>query len=266
MKGLQGWHFLAGDRRLRYPLPDGSRPVVEEGQTLRVKGPVRLCEWGLHASALALDALSYTNHLDGRSVVVCRVMLGGDIVYGRDKAVATERTCLWWADATNVLYSFAVDCAKGVLLAERAAGREPDRRSWAVLEVKRRWLRGEATDEELRAAAEAAWAAAATVYDAAAAWVVATAAAPAAWTSAVCATDAAGRAAAWAAAAHATSAAYYAALCACEATYYSACAAIGQADDATVWPAEWRRQSARLEERLWALAPPGDSERARTML
>ena len=57
------------------------------------------------------------------------------------------------------LHEVGLRYAERLLTAERGAGREPDPRSWAVLEVKRRWLKGEATDEELRKAARAAWAA-----------------------------------------------------------------------------------------------------------
>ncbi len=62
------------------------------------------------------------------------------------------------------LHLLACEYAEHALLREREAGREPDPRSWAAIDTKRRWVRKEATDSELlaaRAAArEAAWAAA----------------------------------------------------------------------------------------------------------
>ena len=65
------------------------------------------------------------------------------------------------------LHELACRFAEAALSKERSAGREPDPRSWAAIEAKRAWLRGEATDEELRAARvaaedvpEAAWTAA----------------------------------------------------------------------------------------------------------
>ena len=58
-----GWHFLPDDRRLRW----GSHEVVEAGRTYRVEGPLVLCAHGMHASAHALDALSYAP-----GPVVCR--------------------------------------------------------------------------------------------------------------------------------------------------------------------------------------------------
>jgi hypothetical protein len=82
----------------------------------------------------------------------------------------------------------ACACARRTLEAERAAGREPDPRSWRAVEVAERYARGEATADELAAAAAAALASACAVARAAAA----------AW-SAACAAAAACAAEAWAA-------------------------------------------------------------------
>lgn len=56
----------------------------------------------------------------------------------------------------RVLRLFAVGCAERALLGERAAGREPDLRSWAAIDVARRFAHGEATADELDAAMAAA--------------------------------------------------------------------------------------------------------------
>lgn len=83
-----------------------------------------------------------------------------------------------WAELIDapLLHEFACRCA------ERALRRveNPDPRSMRAIEVKRAWLRGEATDEELVAAEAAAWAAAEAAAGAAA-W---TAAEGAAWDAA----------------------------------------------------------------------------------
>ena len=55
-----------------------------------------------------------------------------------------------------VLHEFACRITEQAL----ARAGNPDPRSVAAIAVKRRWLRGEATDDELAAASDAAWAAA----------------------------------------------------------------------------------------------------------
>lgn len=82
----------------------------------------------------------------------------------------------------KLLHEFACDIAEYALKQEREAGREPDERSWEVVRIKRLWIHGEASDEELDAARDAAWAA----RDAAraAAWDAAWAAWDAAWAAA----------------------------------------------------------------------------------
>jgi hypothetical protein len=183
---MLAWHFLRDDRRLSYP----PHTLVEVGQKLTVKPPLELCRWGLHASKRVLDALLYAP-----GPIACRVELSGEILEDDNKACATERTVLSMIDATNILHEFACWCAEQALLREREAGREPDPRSWAAIDAKRKWLRGEITDSELAAAGDAAWESA---RDAAwdVAWAARAAAGDAAWDAAW---DAA-RAAAWAAA------------------------------------------------------------------
>jgi hypothetical protein len=180
---MLAWHFLRNDRKLNYP----PYTLVEVGQKLTVEPPLELCFRGLHASKRALDALGYTP-----GPIACRVELSGEMLEGDDKVCATERTVLQMLDATNILHEFACWCAEQALLKEREAGREPDPRSWAAIEAKRKWLRGEITDSELEAARDAALAAAAqdVAWDAAwgaaayAAWAAAYAANQAAWAAA----------------------------------------------------------------------------------
>jgi hypothetical protein len=51
---------------------------------------------------------------------------------------------------------FACDCAERALIIEQAAGHPIDSRSWAAVEVARRYARGDATEEERSAACSAA--------------------------------------------------------------------------------------------------------------
>jgi hypothetical protein len=92
-----------------------------------------------------------------------------------------------------MLHEFACRCA------ERALSRieSPDPRSVAAIETKRRWLRGEATDEKLYAAWAAARYAARDAAGEAAVAAARYAAWVAAWDAAVAAAWAAARAAAW---------------------------------------------------------------------
>jgi hypothetical protein len=108
-------------------LPASSK--VEVGQTLTA---ARLVEC---ASPRALDALQRSP-----GTIICRIDSSG--------------TVLAVADATKTLHEFACWSAEQALL---QAGHEPDPRSWAAIEIKRKWLKGEATDEELDAARDAAW-------------------------------------------------------------------------------------------------------------
>ena len=156
---MLAWHFLRDDRRLNYP----PHTLVEVGQKLTVKPPLELCYRGLHASKRAIDALQYAP-----GPIACQVELSGEILEGDDKVCATERTVLQMLDATNILHEFACWCAEQALLREREAGQEPDPRSWAAIDAKRKWMRGEITDSELAAAWDAAWdAASAAAWDAA---------------------------------------------------------------------------------------------------
>lgn len=95
----------------------------------------------------------------------------------------------------ETLHEFACRCAEEALkLVEN-----PDPRSVAAIEAKRRWLRGEIGDEELSAARSAAWAAESAVWAAeSAAWAAARSVARDAALSATLAARAAAKAA-WAA-------------------------------------------------------------------
>ena len=85
-----------------------------------------------------------------------------------------------------VLHEYACRCAEYALTFVR----EPDSRSIAAIEAKRKWLRGEISNDDLTAAQTAAWAADAAAR-AAAAWAANAARAAAAWAAAAWAANAA---------------------------------------------------------------------------
>ena len=124
-------------------------------------------------------------------------VLALDGVSNKDKLWAVLRE--EFIDAP-VLHEYACRCAEYALTFVR----EPDSRSIAAIEAKRKWLRGEISNDDLTAAWDAAWAAYDAAYDAAraaanaaraaaraAAWDAAWSAADAAWSAAAAAWDAA---------------------------------------------------------------------------
>ena len=214
-----GWHFLAEDGKLAY----GDNRKPRKGVWYKAKpdmdnsysGTPTLCEWGMHASPTVLNALQYAP-----GPILCRVELRENIARGDDKAVAIERRILARIDATKMLHLFACDCAEKALVAAQVT----DQRSWNALKVKRLWVEGKATDEELAAARAAAWdAARAAARDAArdAAW-------DAAWDAA--------RGAAW------------------DAAWDAARAAARNAARDAAWDAAWAAARAEQRQRLEAMA------------
>jgi hypothetical protein len=119
--------------------------------------------------------------------------------------------------------------AENTLKRERKAGHDPDERSWAAVEAKRRWLAGEISDDELAAARAAAWDAAKD-----AAWDAASAAA---WDAASAAAWDAAKDAAW-------DAAWDAAKDAAKAAKDAAKAAA----KAAAWAAAWDKYNRWLEQ------------------
>ena len=153
----------------------------------------------------------------------------------------------------SVLHEFACRCAEEALkLVDN-----PDPRSVAAIEAKRKWLRGEIGNDALQAARVAAWAAA---WDAAsaAAWDAAWAASAAAWDAA---SDAASEAASEAASAAASEAASAAASEAACAAREAACAAreAARAASAAARVAAWASARSQQIEILKGLVKEGNT-------
>jgi len=166
---MLAWHFLPDDGRLQF----GRRSKVNVGQTLR-RDPnkLELCACGLHASVKPLDALTYAP-----GPIICRVKLGGRIIEGTDKCVASRRTVLWMADASRELRLFGCWCVRNVELADglKVWDLLTDERSKTAVEVAERYVDGLATGKELIVARAAALVAACHAARAArdAAWIAA---------------------------------------------------------------------------------------------
>ena len=174
-------------------------------------------------------------------------VLALDGVSNKDKLWAVLRE--EFIDAP-VLHEYACRCAEYALTFVR----EPDSRSIEAIEAKRKWLRGEISNDDLtaaRAAADAAWAAADAADAAARA-----AACDAANAAARAAANAAARAAAWAAAAAADAAdaaaraAADAADAAARAAAWAAADAADAAARAAACDAAWEHEIKLLKELL----------------
>jgi hypothetical protein len=193
---------------------------VEVGQTLATEGLE-------HVSPRALDALAHAS-----GPVICRISSSGKV--------------LAMADATKTLHEFGCWYAELALL---QAGHDPDPRSWNAIKVKRKWIKGEATDEELDAARDAAWDAE---------WEASAAASDVA----LAAASAAARDAAWTVARVAASDA------ARVITTAAARAAVSVTASVAVWGAAWAAgwdavrdvQNAKLEEMLNDLLKEGEGK------
>jgi pyruvate/2-oxoglutarate dehydrogenase complex dihydrolipoamide acyltransferase (E2) component len=215
---MKAWHFVSDTLR------DGS-PIPADGEVLVHEGPLELCASGLHASKNILDALQYAP-----GSIICRVEVGGEIIHGYDKLVASERTILWRVSGEQVLRQFARMCALDVL------------HLWDAPAIVVQYL--QTGDESIMAAAREAADAAGSAADAAG-----SAAGSAAWAAA----GAAAEAAAWVAAREVAWAAAEAAR--------AAAAARNAALDAT-WAAAWAaartKQSRRLERMVRAALQEGE--------
>jgi hypothetical protein len=212
------WHFANDSRKLGYR--DGRDIII--GQTLKVAPPIELCEKGLHASKRAIDALSYAP-----GAYVCLVTLGGTVLHDDDKSVATERTVIAAADATELLFRFSCDVAARAL--ERAGVDHED--SWNAIAIRLAHMSGLADDADLSAAESAARSAAESAARSAA--------------------ESAAESAAWSAA---RSAARSAAESAAESAAWSAAwSAARSAAESAAWSAEKQSQNRELERRLYKL-------------
>ena len=148
---MLAWHFLQDDGRLQF----GRHSKVRVGQTLR-RDPdkLSLCNYGLHASVRAIDALQWAP-----GPIVCRVRLGGQIIEDTNKCVASRRTVLWMANAERELRLFACWSVRNTPLHDGRMVWDllTAKRSQTAVEVAERYANGLATDDELDAAGDAAW-------------------------------------------------------------------------------------------------------------
>jgi len=140
---MRFWHFVGETLR-------NGDPVPADGVWLKYKGPLVMCESGLHASPTPFAALHYAP-----GPILCQVELAGEIIKDADKYVASRRKIIRRIDATELLRYFARMQALSVI------------HLWDPPDIVLDYLM--TGDESLRAAAwDAAWDAARdAVWDAA---------------------------------------------------------------------------------------------------
>ena len=155
------WHFVAESGKLGYK--DGR--VVKPRKKYTVDCEPVLCTSGLHASARLIDALQYAP-----GPILCKVRLGGEVVHGDDKSVATERTVVAMADVTDILRAFARKTAADVWYKEFKRGQYPAVDLWLDRgeEKDRSAARSAAESAAWSAAESAAWSAAESAAESAA--------------------------------------------------------------------------------------------------
>lgn len=133
----------------RQPCHGGSGQWPEPGEWLEVPGPLELCGGAtLHLCRGERQLLEWL----GPEIWTAEI--DGPVAEGNDKIGCLRARLIRrvdsWTDQSARL--FACDCVEHTLLREQASGRNLDPKSWTVIEVVRRFITGEATDEELGAA------------------------------------------------------------------------------------------------------------------
>jgi len=136
---MRAYHFLKRDMTTGF----GNEPPWRKGETRRWKGECVLCESGYHSSPTWLDAVLYA-----AGPIACIVDVSRPVRRFADKQVSRRRTLIDYRDATRVLYLFACECAEHILKAEGVT----DEAAWNILSLKRQWVDGKVSDEELTAA------------------------------------------------------------------------------------------------------------------
>ena len=108
---ILAWHFLRSDKCLGYE--DGRKVVKGRKMKCDTDTPIKLCEFGMHASLKPLDALSF---MQWENPIICRVEMSGDIIHGDNKLAAQERKVIAWCNANKVLRDFACRVAEDCLM------------------------------------------------------------------------------------------------------------------------------------------------------
>ena len=159
---MKGWHFASGYADVTV-LRDGS-VAPKDGVWLKHKGPLVMCQSGLHWSKDPFDALQYAP-----GPILCQIEARGETKHDNDKSVSRERRIIRRMDATEMLRYYARMQALSVI---HLYPNGTDDVVFDYLMTEDEGLRDAARNAAGAAARDAAWAAARN-----AAWAAARAAA-----------------------------------------------------------------------------------------
>lgn len=139
---MKAYHFLREDMTGLY----GNEPPWKVGERRSVEGGLCLCDWGYHYGLTPSDALIYAP-----GPILCLVEVSEVGPKGKIKSCSRSRKLLRAVNATTVLHEVGCDIAEDILplFEEHSTG---DKGPRIVLETKRQWLAGKASDLELAAA------------------------------------------------------------------------------------------------------------------
>jgi hypothetical protein len=147
--GVHAWRFIDADKMMRFT-PGPMR--AQAGKSYHVDGPISIGRNGLRGSPSVLDALD-----PARAAWLCRTYHYGVVVYLErmhgDILASSDCGVLWLVDASEILHEFGLWCASEPSLYRTGI---PDARSRRAMVLKRRWLEGTATSDELADARNAA--------------------------------------------------------------------------------------------------------------
>ena len=143
---MKAYYFLRKDMTSG----SGHEEPWKVGEARRIEGHIALCERGYHSSPTPAMALEYAP-----GSMLCLVDVSKPVQKDSDKQVSRKRTLLAAINVEHILYDLACRFAEDVLQIFEKEYPE-DSRPRVAIETKRRWLKGQASDEELDAARAAA--------------------------------------------------------------------------------------------------------------
>ena len=143
---MNAYHWLQLNMTAGY----GSEPAwtVPETRSLPDTVALQLCRVGYHSSPTLFDGLQYAP-----GPIACLVEVSEPVERDATKQVSRSRTLLAAVDVSRELRLFAADCAEHIYEAAHPGNERPRK----AIATARAFANGEATLEELRAAADAAF-------------------------------------------------------------------------------------------------------------